>query len=159
MSEVEERTRKLEAIDVWTYEGQIFIPYTYSAGAVGSRFLLGLRDDRNIRGTRCPGCERVYVPARSLCIECGRKMDEWVEVSSQGTLETWTAVNYKSAVHPPSRTPLIYGIIRLDGADTGLVHLLGEADSEKLQTGMRVEAVFEDERTGSILDIRYFKPA
>ena len=44
MTEIEEKTRKREGIDAWTYEGQIFIPYTYSAGAVGSRFLIGLRD-------------------------------------------------------------------------------------------------------------------
>jgi len=54
--------------------------------------------------------------------------------------------------------PLIYGLIRLDGADTNFVHLLGEIDPAAIEIGMRVEAVFKEERGGSILDIAYFKP-
>ena len=55
-------------------------------------------------------------------------------------------------------TPFIYGIILLDGADTGLTHFLGEVDPEDMRIGMRVEAVFQEEREGSILDIKYFRP-
>lgn len=40
----------------------------------------------------------------------------------------------------------------------GLVHLLGEVDLEQLRIGMRLQAVFKEERVGSILDIKYFKP-
>jgi uncharacterized OB-fold protein len=54
--------------------------------------------------------------------------------------------------------PLVYGIIQLDGADTGLVHMLGEVEPEQLRIGMRVQAVFKEERVASILDIKYFKP-
>jgi uncharacterized OB-fold protein len=55
--------------------------------------------------------------------------------------------------------PVAYGIIKLDGADTGFVHMLGEVDLDKIKIGMRVKAVFrEDERKGNILDINYFKP-
>jgi len=51
-----------------------------------------------------------------------------------------------------------YALVRLDGADTGFLHLLGEADTKGLRIGMRVEAVFGEERVGNILDIRYFRP-
>jgi hypothetical protein len=54
--------------------------------------------------------------------------------------------------------PIVYGIIQLDGADTGFVHMLGEVDPEQLRVGMRVQAVFKKEREGNILDIKYFKP-
>jgi len=46
----------------------------------------------------------------------------------------------------------------LDGADTGFVHMLGEVDFDRLEIGMRVQAVFNDERTASVLDIKHFKP-
>jgi uncharacterized OB-fold protein len=57
-------------------------------------------------------------------------------------------------------TPIVYGIVQLDGADTGFVHMLGEVDPEKLKVGTMVKAVFKSkkERQGSILDIKYFKP-
>lgn len=150
-------TEKLEGMDVWIYHGQVNIPNTYSAGAVGSRFLIELRDKKRIMGTRCPACNRVYVPARSICKDCFGQLDEWVEVSSKGTVLTY-AIDYEVKPIQPVEPPIIYGIIQLDGADTGFVHMLGEVDPEQLRVGMRVQAVFKKEREGNILDIKYFKP-
>ena len=150
-------TEKLEGMDVWTYHGQIYIPNTYSAGAVGSRFLIEIRDKKRIMGTRCPTCNRVYVPARAICKDCFGLLDEWVEVSNKGTVLTYTVCNQPNLVQPVE-TPLIYGIIQLDGADTGFVHMLGEVDPEQLRIGTRVQAVFKEQREASILDIKYFKP-
>jgi hypothetical protein len=152
-------TEKLEGMDVWVYHGQIYIPNTYSAGAVGSRFLIELRDNKKIMGTRCPTCNLVYVPARSACRDCYGELSEWVEVSQKGTLLTYT-VTYQSNPIQPVSTPIAYGIVQLDGADTGFVHMLGEVDPEKLKVGTKVKAVFKSkkERQGSILDIKYFKP-
>ena len=150
-------TEKLEGMDVWIYHGQINIPNTYSAGAVGSRFLIELRDKKRIMGMRCPTCNRVYVPARSICKDCFGQLDEWVEVSSKGTVLTY-AIDYEAKPIQPMAIPIVYGIIQLDGADTGFVHILGEVDPEQLRVGMRVQAVFKKEREGNILDIKYFKP-
>jgi uncharacterized OB-fold protein len=152
-------TEKLEGMDVWVYHGQIYIPNTYSAGAVGSRFLIELRDNKKIMGTRCPTCNLVYVPARSVCRDCFGELSEWVEVSQKGALLTYT-VTYQSNPIQPVSTPIVYGIVQLDGADTGFVHMLGEVDPEKLKVGTKVKAVFKvkKERQGNILDIKYFKP-
>ena len=152
-------TEKLEGMDVWVYHGQIYIPNTYSAGAVGSRFLIELRDNKRIMGTRCPTCNRVYVPARSVCKDCFGELSEWVEVSHEGTLLTY-AVAYQPNPVQPVEPPIAYGIVQLDGADTGLAHMLGEVDPAQLKVGMKVKAVFkvEKERVASILDIKYFKP-
>ena len=150
-------TEKLEGMDVWIYHGQVNIPNSYSAGAVGSRFLIELRDKKRIMGTRCPACNRVYVPARSICKDCFGQLDEWVEVSDKGTVLTYS-IEYEPKPIQPVDPPIIYGIIQLDGADTGLVHMLGEVDPEQLRVGMRVQAVFSDERVASITDIKYFKP-
>ena len=150
-------TEKLEGMDVWIYHGQVYIPNTYSAGAVGSRFLIELRDKKRIMGTRCPTCNRVYVPARSVCKDCFGQLDEWAEVSDKGTLLTYSVCHQANPVQPVE-PPVIYGIVQLDGADTGFVHMLGEVDPEQLRIGMRVRAVFKEDREGSILDIKYFKP-
>lgn len=150
-------TEKVEGSEAWIYHGQVYIPNTYYAGEVGSRFLVEIRDNKRIMGTRCPRCNRVYVPAKSICGDCIDKLSEWVEVSDKGTLHTYTIYHEPSSVQP-LEPPIVYGIIQLDGADTGLVHMLGEVDPEQLRIGMRVQAVFRDDRSGSILDIRYFKP-
>ena len=150
-------TRKLEGRDVYLYEGQIYIPNTYTAGALGTRVLSTLRDKKKILGTRCGACNRVYVPARSTCKDCFGQLGELVEVSDKGTVLTYTVVNEGNACQP-AEAPLIYGIVQLDGADTGLVHMLGGVEPEQLRIGMRVQAVFREDRKGSILDIKHFKP-
>ncbi len=150
-------TTKREDADVYIYEGQVYIPNTYTAGAVGTRVLEALRDKKQIMGIRCAACNRVYVPARSTCNECFGKMDDFVEVSSLGTLQTYTVMHEPNIVQPVA-PPILYGIIQLDGADNGFVHMLGEVDAEDLRVGMRVQAVFRKERKGSLLDIRYFRP-
>jgi uncharacterized OB-fold protein len=133
------------------------VPYRYSMGATTSRFFIEIRDHRKILGIKCPKCKVVFVPPRSVCGRCFSPLDNWVEVGDRGTVQTYTIVHYPSAVQPVP-TPLIYGIIKLDGADTGLAHLINETDYEKLRVGMRVQAVFKEERVGNMLDILYFKP-
>lgn len=154
---IQDRVEKLKDLDVFVYHGKIYIPNTYTAGIVGSRFLIELRDNKKIMGTRCAECSQVYVPARSVCKYCYAQLDDWVEVSDVGTLQTYTVDGHSNAVQPV-KPPIIYGIILLDGATTGLVHMLSEVDFEKLVIGMRVKAVFAEKRVGSILDIKYFKP-
>jgi uncharacterized OB-fold protein len=85
-------------------------------------------------------------------------MDEWVELSGKGTLDTFTVVRYREP-YQPKEPPIVYGIIKLDGADTGLPHIIGEADPAQVKIGMRLEPVFKDEREASLLDIDYFKPS
>ena len=150
-------TKKLEESDAYIYEGQIYIPNTYTAGALGTEVLTKLQKKKRIMGMRCPSCNRVYVPARSTCKDCFAQLDEWVKVSDRGAVLTYTVVNESNSCQPVE-APLIYGIIQLDGADNGFVHMLGGVEPEELSIGMRVQAVFKKERKGSILDIKYFKP-
>jgi len=139
-------------------EGKLDIPYRYYAGPVATRFYDALEGERKILGLRCPACRKVFVPPRGTCGACFREMDQWEEVGPGGELLNYTVVHYTEPIQPMP-APLVYGIIRLDGADTGLVHMLGELDPAAVRIGMRVTAVFASEPQGNILDIRYFKPA
>ncbi len=145
------------SLDPYVAEGRLAMPYRYFPGPIATRFFQELRDNQRILGIRCRKCDRVYVPAESTCGGCFEKLEEWVEVGNEGVLQTYTTTHYRLPIHPlPS--PIMYGLIKLDGADTGLLHLLGEVDHRALEIGCRVEAVFRDERQGNILDIRYFRP-
>jgi uncharacterized OB-fold protein len=58
--------------------------------------------------------------------------------------------------------PEIPAVIDIDGTQpaVGIMHLLGEVDPKAVEIGMKVQAVWKpaEEREGSILDIKYFKP-
>ncbi|MEW5945767.1 MAG: Zn-ribbon domain-containing OB-fold protein [bacterium] len=141
-------------------EGEIHQRYRYSTGVVGERFFRELRDRGRMIGSRCIPCGRVLVPPRLFCDRCFGRMDDWAPVGDTGTIYTFT-VSYLGISAERLTEPEIYAIVNLDGADSGLYHMIGEVKNpEKLKIGMKVKAVYRDrkERTGSILDIKYFKP-
>jgi hypothetical protein len=147
-----------EKVEPRVYESRIKVPYNWQAGETASRFLLTLKNERKFVGKKCPKCAKVLVPPRKSCPTCFVETGDWEDVSDQGVVETFTIVRRDTGILP-MKPPFAYAVIRLDGADTGLVHLLGEVQPEAVRAGMRVKAVFAEERTGKMLDVKYFKPA
>ncbi|HXZ35163.1 MAG TPA: Zn-ribbon domain-containing OB-fold protein [Thermodesulfobacteriota bacterium] len=147
----------LEGLEPVVVHQDLRVPYRYSMGAVPSKFFIEIRDHQKIMGIRCPSCDVVFIPPRSTCGRCFSQLHEWVEVGNQGTLETYTQVRYSTPVQP-AVAPFYYGIIKPDGADTGLAHMVGDLKGKEPRIGMRVQAVFKEERKGNMLDILYFKP-
>jgi uncharacterized OB-fold protein len=65
----------------------------------------------------------------------------------------------------PTKPPFIGALIRLDGTDSNFLHLIGGIDlsdaeyvRRTIKNGMRVTVVWNAEKKGHILDIKYFKP-
>jgi uncharacterized OB-fold protein len=146
--------------DYFEVEQHITASSRYYAGRVGSRFFIALRDEQKILGSHCPKCNLTYWPPRNTCGRCFSQLSEsdLLEIGPLGTLETFTRPNY-TPPQPVPAAPVLYGIIKLDGADTGMAHLLGEVDFENLKIGMRMQPVFAEAPAANILAIRYFKPA
>jgi acetyl-CoA C-acetyltransferase len=133
--------------------------WDWDAGEAIGAFLEGLREG-TIVATYCASCERTLVPPRKFCERCFRPTDRWTEVPATGVVETFSICHVSwdmRALDPPE----LPAVIRLDGASSGgFLHKLGEVDPADASIGMPVEAVFVPpaERTGSILDIAYFRP-
>jgi uncharacterized OB-fold protein len=137
------------------------MPYSYHAGYYYSRFLKELRDNKRIVGVKCPGCGKVYVPPRIVCRDCFVRMEEYVTVTSEGTLLAYTVTNFvytDTTTGEPKKIPYTAAYVKLDGADSNIVHCLDETDETKIKAGMRVRAVFSEERTGDYFhDIDHFE--
>lgn len=146
-----------EETEPMVHNGRIKVPYTWWVGETGSTFFISLRDEKKILGTRCPKCEKVFVPPRKACGQCFCTDMQWKEVGPAGELVSYTILRYEETIHP-IEPPFGHAIIKLDGADTGLAHLIADFEPQQLKCGMRVEAVFREERQGNILDIHHFKP-
>ena len=148
-----------ESQEILVMDGRIKVPYTWSAGEVGTTYLESLRDEKRFLGTKCPECGIVYHIPRMHCPDCFAACEEWVELAPRGELVTYTIARR----HHPQLSPVEglfgYGVIKREGADTGFLHLIGEFAEGELASGMTVEAVFADEREGRMLDVRYFRPA
>jgi len=145
-----------DGIEPMVYKSKIRVPYSWWAGDTASVFLTSLRDRKVIQGKKCAQCNKVYVPPRKACPACFKET-EWVAVSDTGTVLSYTVVRKKLAALPKD-PPVIYGLIKLDGADTAMLHFLGDVVPEKLAVGMRVKAKFSEQRSATIRDIEYFAP-
>ncbi|HYB97817.1 MAG TPA: OB-fold domain-containing protein [Candidatus Limnocylindrales bacterium] len=143
------------------YEGVLWAvhtleyPYTRSVGQVIGTFLAGLKEGR-VLGTRTPS-GKVLVPPSEFDPETGADLTEIAEVSDTGAVTTWAWVPEPRAKHP-LRHAFAWALIRLDGADTAMLHAVDAGDPARMKAGMRVKARWRDSRSGSINDIECFVP-
>lgn len=129
--------------------------YTRSLGSVLSAFHTGLRDGKIVGIRGADG--RVLVPPQEYDPETGETLDEIVDVGDSGTVETWAWVPEPRDKHPLDR-PFAWALIKLDGADTPMLHAVDAGSADAMSTGMRVTAAWVDEPQGSIKDIDRFVP-
>ena len=137
--------------------------YSWACGEAISRFLEELKNGRLI-GKKCNKCNRILFPPRMFCEECFVETGDWVYVKDTGTIQTFS-ISYLGTDASRLKEPILVGVVSIDGATEkmGMMHYFGEVDPEVLKKkgiGMKVKAVWKDakDRTGSVLDIRYFKP-
>ncbi|MFE0449990.1 Zn-ribbon domain-containing OB-fold protein [Streptomyces sp. NPDC058914] len=130
-------------------------PFTRSLGPVQSAFLTGLRE-RVVLGVRTTD-GRTLVPPVEYDPTTAEEIRDLVEVAPTGTVTTW-AWNHAPRRGQPLATPFAWALVRLDGADTALLHALDVPGPEAVHTGMRVRVRWSEQRTGAITDIACFEP-
>ena len=130
--------------------------YTRSVGPVLGQFFTALRD-RRIVGVR--GSDgRVHVPPAEYDPVTYEPLREMVPVASVGTVVSWTWQPEPLEGQPLDR-PFAFALIKLDGADTPLLHAVdvgAAGSSDSISTGARVHVHWADEPAGAITDIAYF---
>lgn len=131
-------------------------PYTRSLGPTLSRFFTALRDKRIVGIRGADG--RVLVPPSEYDPQTSEPLSEFVDVDDSGEVLTWTWVS-RPDVDQPLGHPFAWALVRLDGADTGLLHAVDVGDESIMHTGMRVRARWREETVGHIRDIECFEPA
>lgn len=134
--------------------------YAWDAGVAIGRYLSELKEGR-LTGVHCNKCHRTVIPPRNFCEWCFRPMDEWVTLPDTGTVNTFSLC-YVTWDMQYLTDPEIPAVIDIDGTKpaVGIMHKISEVDPQAVTIGMKVRAVWKapEEREGSILDIKYFKP-
>jgi len=137
--------------------GELSVSFRYTPGVGNTAFFAALRDRGVFLGSRCDACEVTYVPARIFCERCLAELDPNTEYGPEGELISWTIARV-DVDDGPLDTPVTYGLVKLDGADTVLLHRLIDLEGDPA-IGMRVRAVLASRREGSILDVEGFAPS
>jgi uncharacterized OB-fold protein len=130
----------------WTLQ----FPFRRSVGPVIGGFLAGLRDQRVVGATTSSG--RVLVPPLEYDPDTGEATTGEVEVSGAGVVEHSARVSAPLRTHPTDQ-PFAWVLVKLDGADTSLLHIA----NTNVSVGDRVQIHWRAEREGKITDIEYFE--
>jgi uncharacterized OB-fold protein len=132
-------------------------PYKHSTGETVGRFLAALKEQKKIWGQRVNG-QGVVVPPLGYSEIDGSNAGEWVEVKDTGKITAAARVDHPIERLHPSTTPFAFVLVKLDGADTALAHIVKD-DLDRVAVGARVEAVWagDEARVGSIRDIACFR--
>src|ERR1043166_2276326 len=113
-------------------------PYKHSTGPIVGRFLAGLKEQKKIWGQRVAG-QGVVVPPIGYSEIDGSEGGEWVAVKDTGTVTAVAIVRHPVEVLHPSSSPFAFVLVRLDGADTAMTHVVKD-NLEQLKVGARVQA-------------------
>jgi uncharacterized OB-fold protein len=131
------------------------LPYRRSVGPVVGAFLTALREGRLIGSATAGG--RVIVPPLEYDPDTGEALEGIVDLPDRGVVREWAWVEEPLRYHPLDR-PFAWALVRIDGADTSMLHALDAGSPDRVVSGMRVQARWRDERRGHITDIECFEP-
>jgi uncharacterized OB-fold protein len=118
----------------WLDQRELKVRYIISVERI-RKFYDGLSEGK-VYATKCPRCGEVYFPPQSHCSRCGSDEVQWIELSDEGELLTYTIINMKppSFSHYPDYT---VGIARMPEGVNVLAWIDG--DPRKLRVGMKVK--------------------
>jgi uncharacterized OB-fold protein len=134
---------------------EIGFDYTRSLGPVLSQFMTALAG-RRILGSR--GADgRVHAPPFEYDPVTFAPPADLVEVGPEGTVTSWSWAGEPLEGQPLAR-PFGWALIRLDGADTAMLHAVDAGSAAAMATGMRVRVRWAASPAGHIRDIACFEP-
>jgi uncharacterized OB-fold protein len=134
---------------------EIGFDYTRSLGPVLSQFMTALAG-RRILGSR--GADgRVHAPPFEYDPVTFAPPAELVEVGPEGTVTSWSWAGQPLEGQPLAH-PFGWALIRLDGADTAMLHAVDAGSPAAMTTGMRVRVRWAASPAGHIRDIACFEP-
>ena len=130
--------------------------YTRSLGPVLSQFMAALAQRRILGARGADG--RVHAPPFEYDPVTAEPPGDLLPVGPEGTVVSWSWMPEPLADQPLA-VPFAWALIRLDGADTALLHAVDAGSAAAMRTGLRVRPRWSAARTGSIRDIACFEPS
>ena len=133
---------------------EIEFDYTRSLGPVLSQFIAALAERRILGARGADG--RVHAPPFEYDPVSAEPPGELVPVGPEGTVISWSWMPEPLAGQPLAE-PFAWALIRLDGADTAMLHAVEVGSAAAMRTGLRVRPRWAERPAGSIRDIVCFE--
>jgi uncharacterized OB-fold protein len=133
---------------------EIEFDYTRSLGPVLSQFMDGLAERRILGARGADG--RVHAPPFEYDPVSAEPPGALVPVGPEGTVVSWSWMPEPLAGQPLAE-PFAWALIRLDGADTAMLHAVDAGSAAAMRTGLRVRPRWASRPAGGIRDIVCFE--
>jgi|TARA_B100001996_G_scaffold319699_1_gene263614 hypothetical protein len=127
--------------------------YKRSNGPVMSKFFEALGEQK-ILGTKS-SAGKVFSPAAEFDPETHESLKEIVEVGPGGAVESFSWIETPQH-HHLIKEPFAFALIKLDGADTCMLHMVANCNEADLSIGSRVTANWSEVQEQRITDIKFF---
>lgn len=130
--------------------------YTRSVGPAVGRYLSGLRDGHIVGVRGSDG--RVLVPPTGYDPVTAATLEEYVPVGPAGTVVAFTWVNHPRAGKHHLTHPFAFALVRPDGSDTAMLHVVDAGSPDAMSIGMRVAPRWASSRRGYVTDLEAWVP-
>ena len=127
--------------------------YKRSSGPVMSEFFEALGQQK-ILGTKS-SAGKVFSPAAEFDLETNEPLKEMIEVGPGGVVESFSWIEDPKH-HHLIKEPFAFALIKLDGADTSMLHMVSQCNEADLRIGSRVKANWSEIQEQRITDIKFF---
>ncbi len=141
----------------YEYRGEYLVSYGET-----SKFFREVLLNKQLYGSQCPSCRKVWMPPREHCSDCYVET-QWVPFSGQGTVLSCTYCFYASINEEEMEAfgdiPFVLAVIKLDEADTCFLHnvVARQRRVGVIKTGTRIHVAWKEKREGKVSDF-YFVP-
>lgn len=106
-----------------------------------------------LRVQRCAGCGAVRWPPRPACPHCHAPNSDWVRVTEDGVLFSWTVVARTTLPDFADQVPYAVGVVALAGLPIRMIGRIDTDDPWSLRMEVPVRAVFRDHASGVRLPV------
>jgi len=111
-------------------------------------------NERKLMASRCPACNKLYLPPRAICPQCHDDQLEWSETSGKGRLAAFTSVyvgpTAMIAEGFDRNHPYVTGIVELDEGIKISARILGvdARHPEQIKIGAPMTVAFLERGEG-----------
>ncbi len=106
------------------------------------------RSQPRLLGSRCPACGEVFFPRRLVCAKCLHEGTEDTELSTSGTIHTWTYCHVP-LFGKKDADVTGYGVAQVDLPEGPRVQSILSGERDEFSIGMTVELDLETLRQNS----------
>ncbi|MFL2726490.1 MAG: Zn-ribbon domain-containing OB-fold protein [Gammaproteobacteria bacterium] len=129
-------------------------PYERSPGPIIGRFFEELSNEVLVGTKNSKG--EIFLPAAEFDPNDSEQLNDFVEVNNEGVIHSYTWIE-KPRTHHLLKDSFAFALICMNGTNSAMLHMIANCREDEIEIGKRVKVVWNEEKSQTIRDIKYFE--